>query len=793
LHALLDGVGVMIELSLAGKTDMPQFAKLVAHGSFSVYVSLNCCLLASTLTLAQSSPVALANQNLAVAPIAAQAAAKGQSAKGKFTRARAQAAETPQMLGLNFASPVDYGSGGYAPESVAVADVNGDGKPDIVVANFCGSNTSCSGYAAGTVGVLLGNGDGTFRTAVSYGSGGYVASSVAIADVNGDGKPDIVVTNGCSSSSSCSGLGTVGVLLGNGDGTFQTAVTYGSGGYGAGSVAVADVNGDGNPDLLVIEGCNSITTTCSSIQFTTDSAVGVLLNNGNGTFQTAVAYDSGGIMATAIAVGDLNGDGKPDLVVAQCSGVFESYCSYSEVGVMLGNGDGTFQAAVNYNEDPNSIGPDAVALADLNGDGDLDILVTNLATGDKGQSDPSLAVLLGNGNGTFQTVVTYDAGAGAAHGLAIADLTGNGKLDAAVSETVNDVTGQGSNSVAVFPGNGDGTFQSVALYSAPAQAVSVVAAALVGSGLPDLVVGTFSNSSVSSNLVGVLINTSTTAVLSPPSLNFAPQAPGTGSSPQTITLTNIGTAALTLSGISISGTDASGFAETNDCPSALAVNSSCQIKVTSVPNAAGGQTAELSIADNLPGSPQTAALVGTGQNFSLAATPSTTTVTPGQAGNYTLTVSPLSGFAQKIVFSCSGVPSNSTCTASPASVTLNGSASMTANVAIVTAGTSASLGHFYGFPQARSSLGLWLALPGLLGLVLLSGQSSHSHKRVARLLNGSALIGILSVALIWPACGGGGSNSSQTPVGTYNVALAGTYTSGTVTVTQKVKVTLVVQ
>jgi hypothetical protein len=773
---------------------MRQFAKLVAHGSFYVYLSLNCCLLASTLTLAQSSSVALANQNLAEAPsIAPQGvakAAKGQRAKEKFTRARALASQTPQMLGLDFASPVDYGSGGYGPESVAVADVNGDGKPDIVVANSCGSSTCpSSGSAPGTVGVLLGNGNGTFQTAVTYSSGGYGPVSVAVADVNGDGKPDIVVANSCGSSSSCpsSGTapGTVGVLLGNGNGTFQTAVTYGSGGYTANSVVIADVNGDGKPDLLVLNSCSN--NSCSSTYG--DGTVGVLLGNGDGTFQTAVAYDSGGFEPTSIAVGDVNGDGKPDVVVAQCSGpVFG--CFPGEVGVLLGNGNGTFQTAVNYSSGADT--PVAVAVVDINGDGNLDILVTNSVSGDHFDLDGAVGVLLGNGNGTFQTAVTYDPG-GAASGLAIADLIGNGKLDAAVIESTCGQcignNGSPSPSVAVFPGNGDGTFQSAVHFPASADAVSVVAAVLNGGGLPDLVVG---NASPSTS-VGVLINTSTTAVLSPASLTFVPQAPGISSSPQTITLTNIGTAALSISGISISGTDASGFAETNNCTSALAANSSCQIKVTSVPNAGGGQTATLNVSDNLTGSPQTATLSGTGQNFSLAASPSTTTVTPGQAGNYTLSVSPLNGFAQKIVFSCSGAPSNSTCTVTPGSVTLNGSASMTANVAVVTAGSSASLGHFYGFPSARSSLGLWLAWPGLLGLVLLSGRSSRSHKRLGRLRNGTALIGILSLALIWPACGGGGSNSSQTPSGTYNVVLAGTYTAGTATVTQKVKVTLVVQ
>ena len=122
------------------------------------------------------------------------------------------------------------------------------------------------------MGVLLGNGDGTFQAAVTYGTGGIYADSVAVADVNGDGKLDLVAEN--------YGSNNVGVLLGNGDGTFQTAVTYGSGGAYPYSVAVADVNGDGKPDIVVANSGSS--------------NVGVLLGNGDGTFQTAVAYGSGG-------------------------------------------------------------------------------------------------------------------------------------------------------------------------------------------------------------------------------------------------------------------------------------------------------------------------------------------------------------------------------------------------------------------------------------------------------------------------------------------------------------------
>jgi hypothetical protein len=123
-----------------------------------------------------------------------------------------------------FQPVVSYASGGSDADSVAVADVNGDGKLDLVVANLCGIN-NCSGV----VGVLLGNGDGTFKPSVTYSAGDAETKSVAIADVNGDGRLDILVA----------AQNTVGVRLGNGDGTFQPAVTYASGGGGAGGYLVS--------------------------------------------------------------------------------------------------------------------------------------------------------------------------------------------------------------------------------------------------------------------------------------------------------------------------------------------------------------------------------------------------------------------------------------------------------------------------------------------------------------------------------------------------------------------------
>src|ERR1035441_2402396 len=150
---------------------------------------------------------------------------------------------------VHFAKAVAYPSGGDWVYSVAVGNLNGDGHPDLVVANLCGNYNCYSGAPGiGQIGVLLGNGDGTFQPPVIYSSGGYDSYSVAIGDVNGDGHPDLVVANSCETSD-CNN-GSVSVLLGNGDGTFQSPLSYSSGGN-AHSVAIGDVNGDGKPDIVV--------------------------------------------------------------------------------------------------------------------------------------------------------------------------------------------------------------------------------------------------------------------------------------------------------------------------------------------------------------------------------------------------------------------------------------------------------------------------------------------------------------------------------------------------------------
>ncbi|MGA8490725.1 MAG: FG-GAP-like repeat-containing protein [Terriglobales bacterium] len=376
-----------------------------------------------------------------------------------------------------FLTAPTYGSGGYYAESVAVEDLNGDGKPDLVVANQC-SDGACVNH--GFVGVLLGKGDGKFQPVATYDSGGYDAFSVAVADVNGDGKPDLVLANVCASSN-CSTGGAVSVLLGNGDGTFQAAKSYGSGGQDAYSVAVEDVNGDGKPDLLVAN-------YCADSECVTDGNVGVLFGNGDGTFQAAVPYSSGAYHTVSVAVGDVNGDGKPDLVVASyCAS--SSNCADGSVGVLLGNGNGTFQAAVNYS----SGGYEAqfVAVADVNGDGKPDLVAANAICAPSGCVTGNVGVLLGNGDGTFQPAVAFESGGFSAESVAVADVNGDGKPDLLVANTcIADGAFDCINgSVGVLFGNGDGTFQTAVSYgSGGTGASSITVKDVNGDGKPDLLV-----------------------------------------------------------------------------------------------------------------------------------------------------------------------------------------------------------------------------------------------------------------------------------------------------------------
>jgi hypothetical protein len=362
-----------------------------------------------------------------------------------------------------FLPPVTYAVGS-SPRSVAVGDFNGDHIPDLAVTN----------YGDDTVSILLGRGDGTFQATQSYGTWSG-PSTIVVADFNGDGALDLAVATYYS----------VNILLGNGDGTFQ-AVQYYYASIDPFSVAVGDFNGDGHPDLavvgyLVVGGNN-------------DSRVSILLGAGDGTFQAAQSYTVG-FDPLSVAVEDLNGDGYPDLIVANSAGEFAS--EIGSVSILLGNGDGTFQDAKNYAAGPT---PLSVAVGDLNGDGHPDLAV---ATDGSEDEYGGVTVLLGNGDGTFQEPKKYDLGVGF-HSVAVGDLNRDGHPDLAVIGY--DLLLGYSRAVDIFLSNGDGTLQAAQSYPVGQLMVGdVVAAEFVavgdfnGDGFPDLAV-------VTEDGVAVLLN-----------------------------------------------------------------------------------------------------------------------------------------------------------------------------------------------------------------------------------------------------------------------------------------------
>jgi hypothetical protein len=474
--------------------------------------------------------------------------------------ARTQAMPLAQSTSI-FRTPAVYDSGGQQAVTLAVVDLNGDQVPDIAVVNYTGSVNG-----DGTVGILLGNGNGTFRPAAAYDSGGGGPTGIAVGDLNGDDKPDLVVAN-----QGCPGLDSfcVGVLLGNGDGTFRPVAVYPVGGRGWGGAAIpimiADVNSDGKPDLVVVQ---------QTDRNSGDGVVSVLLGNGDGTFKPAMTYDSGGFNAFAGAVADVNGDGKPDVVVFNCVSTGPSDClSYNRegiVGVLLGNGDGTFQPVKKYGSGGVTGISSPLVVADVNGDRKPDILVGNWCPNNNcSTGHGSLGVLLGNGDGTFQPAATYDPGKGVVTSIAVADLNGDGKLDVAFSYGVGVFLGNGdgtfqpatvypgggqgpifvadvnhdgkldlvatnsapagpSNSALVFLGNGDGTFQAAQNYQlGGAGGAWAVLADVNNDKKPDLIAASTSRHRFGKEGgVGVLVNTSHLATSTTLASSLNPSAYG---------------------------------------------------------------------------------------------------------------------------------------------------------------------------------------------------------------------------------------------------------------------------
>jgi FG-GAP-like repeat/Abnormal spindle-like microcephaly-assoc'd, ASPM-SPD-2-Hydin len=811
-----------------------------------------------------------------------------------------------------FQSQQDFATG-VLPVAVQVADLNGDGKPDLaVVDQICAiKSTSC---APGTVSVLLGNGDGTFKAHTDFGVG-VTPMSLAEADFNGDGKLDLAVTNANL------GLGnTISVLTGKGDGTFNPQLSYPVVNE-PGPIAAADFNHDGKIDLAV--GCEDLANTnaCPS-----PLSLSILLGNGDATFQrhdflpSSSNYPHG---ASSLGVGYFNGDGNPDLITGELAG--------GGFSVFLGNGDGTFHPGGSGSSI--GIGNGLFALGDFYADGKLDVALEELT--------PTVAIFRGNGDGTFQSpqLLLLPNGLTFNDPVPVAgDFNNDGGLDLAVVEpgsnslsillnepfkavfptslsfgsqglttnslvqtitvsnptatpfTVSHISVSGAytetddcltklvpghnctinvtfvpvaagvsngaltltdttaNSPLVIPLTGSGV-SGPFLQASPAR-LNLASTAVGSTSAPQAITLTntgnamlaitnigitggnatdFSESNTcasglapgascsvgvkfaptaSGTLVAALaiadsapgspqmivlsgISVGPQPVLSPASLIFSAQIASTTSAAQSVTLTNAGNAALSITTISTSGD----FAETNNCGASVAAGGTCQISVTFTPTASGSRPGMLTIADSASGSPQVVTLTGTGQDFSLAASgAASATVMPGQAATYMIALTPSGGLNPSVTLTCSGAPAMAACSISPATVTLSGTTAATATVTVTTtAGSQVFLPR--GTEGLRRIGGPAMILVVCLATLLLMDWVCIAY-RERRFVT---MVFLACVGSTLTSCGGGssaaggGGGATGTEAGTYTITVTASASAGSTTLTHSTKLTLVVQ
>jgi hypothetical protein len=523
------------------------------------------------------------------------------------------------------------------------------------------------------------------------------------------------------------------------------------------------------------------------------------LGNGDGTFTFQGATQSTGEYATT-AVGDFNGDGNLDLACVQVPSLLPNGTPYSLfVEISLGNGDGTFQSPILRVETaPFYIRMTNLAIVpgDFNGDGKLDFALPGVAADVATMLQGSIPVL----NVSPNTLSFPDQIAGTTSSAQNITLTNTGT--GVMSISVPSIEFSGANLTKFTQTN---TCTSLLLAQATCQISVIFTPAPSDSGKLSATL------SISDNAPGTpqTMSVSGTATppappappppapivsLSPSTFTFPSQYVGTSGLPQTLTVTNTGSATLNVTAVNASPAD---FGVLSNCTNPVAVGSSCTIGVFFDPTAGGTRTGTLKITDNAGNSPQTVTLTGSGQDFSMTpGSGSSATVTAGQTANYSIAVAPAGGFAASVALSCSGGPAQSTCTVSPNTMALSGTTAKTAMVTVTTvAGAQAPLLPFAtGWPTTywQTPILAWIGMFLLIAVVL----SRWRQEQRFRWAPAFALALLVCLGMTLASCGGGsssGGGGGGTQAGTYAITVTGNFSSGSTNLTHATKLTLVVQ
>jgi hypothetical protein len=682
-----------------------------------------------------------------------------------------------------------------------LGDVNGDGLPDLITNTPGPAFTVQLGSTTGVfnpVSTITAPASFVLNGTTANGANTVPANTFAVADVNGDGKADLVFQdNGWNTSSADSYPNPVYfVALSNGNGTFATPVPYsfpqitpaGQTNYGQtiGSMQIAAFTASGHNDLVFVFSDEY----GSGVNNTYAEGVVVLPGNGDGTFKAPIvtAISSSTTAPTTLnqpqilSTTDLNGDGKADLLVIVPSFTIATGAT-TQLELLLGNGDGTFKApaTIAIAANPGLIsGEIPCVLADFNKDGKLDIG----CLGETSASQAELAISLGNGDGTFAAPTILNVSGGDAirsAGIAAADFNDDGNVDLALLDA-EDISG-------IYYGNGDGTFTSVPSNgnSYPKDLINLfaggptVAADFNHDGKPDLLVNNvillniYGSAPITTPLASTItaLTSSAATITAGGSVTFTATVTGASGS------TGVPTGTVTF----LDGTTTLGTGTLNGSGVATYSTSALTTGAHSITAQYGGDT-------NFAASTSPAVTVtvqAVPASFTVSASPASLSVTPGQTGTTTLSVTPAGGFAQAVSFACSGLPSEASCTFAPATVT-PGASAVTTTLTITTTAPQAS---------AERSRIYHSGIPGLLALGSLLLFAMPGTKRAAGWGRWFVLVIALAVGGGFVGCGGGGSSSGSggstttnpgTPAGTSSVTV--TATSGSINQTATLQVTV---